>query len=161
MIYCSCGTEMGAYEWQVTVVAPFDWEKRIRSIDACIFPEIMSLWYLGIETGASCCGHGVNPGSILLYDDRHVIKMLQLGYDPMHNPLGPDGFYAKFRPVIPLEMIGETWQKLLFRYFECSVCENLRPNESLYWYGGLGLCESCYERRHERRLIKCHNKPLS
>lgn len=43
-----------------------------RSVDSCIAPLIQALNAVGIETVASCCGHGNRPGSIVLWDGREL-----------------------------------------------------------------------------------------
>lgn len=49
---------------------------RLQSIDICISDIVASLNANNIITTASCCGHGKNPGSILLEDGRElIIKM--------------------------------------------------------------------------------------
>jgi len=42
-------------------------------IDPCLVPIITVLNEGGIETIASCCGHGRRPGSIILKDERELI----------------------------------------------------------------------------------------
>lgn len=46
---------------------------RDREIDFCIYPLVRALNEAGIETVASCCGHGVRPGNIALADGRELI----------------------------------------------------------------------------------------
>ena len=43
---------------------------KVKEIDRCIAPIIANLNAAGMHTVASCCGHGKNPGEILLYDGR-------------------------------------------------------------------------------------------
>lgn len=44
-------------------------------IDKCIAPLIKALNDKGMETAASCCGHGNRPGSICLKDGREIMIM--------------------------------------------------------------------------------------
>ena len=41
--------------------------------DPCIASLVATLNYGGIETVASCCGHGEQPGSIALADGRELL----------------------------------------------------------------------------------------
>ena len=43
------------------------------NVDACIAPLVKSLNDAGIETLASCCGHGKIDGNIALKDGRELI----------------------------------------------------------------------------------------
>lgn len=42
-------------------------------VDACIAPLIQALNDGGFQTIASCCGHGIRPGSIILEDGRELL----------------------------------------------------------------------------------------
>lgn len=42
----------------------------IASVDSCLAPLVQALNNAGIETIASCCGHGHLTGSIILRDNR-------------------------------------------------------------------------------------------
>jgi len=46
---------------------------EIVYIDECIHKLIWCLNRNGMETVASCCGHGKQPGRILLKDGREII----------------------------------------------------------------------------------------
>lgn len=46
--------------------------KKTMDIDRCLVPIIKALNRLGIYTIASCCGHGKQPGSIILADGREI-----------------------------------------------------------------------------------------
>ena len=46
---------------------------RMRPVDPCIAPIVQALNDAGIQTRASCCGHGAQPGSIMLMDGREVL----------------------------------------------------------------------------------------
>lgn len=64
-----CGG-MGTYE-DVTPLKLRD--GQIVYIDTCIHKLVLALNEAGIETFASCCGHGIQAGSILLEDGRELI----------------------------------------------------------------------------------------
>lgn len=57
-------------EWGNTVVVEIDGIPR--DIDKCIVPIICALNSAGLKTIASCCGHGKQPGSIVLADGREI-----------------------------------------------------------------------------------------
>lgn len=59
---------MGTYGCQV----PMPLNGRLQSIDYCIADVVASLNANNIRTKASCCGHGEQPGSILLEDGREI-----------------------------------------------------------------------------------------
>lgn len=42
-------------------------------VDPCIAPIVQALNDAGIQTLASCCGHGHRPGSIVLEDGREIL----------------------------------------------------------------------------------------
>lgn len=44
-------------------------------VDACIAPLVQALNDGGIQTVASCCGHGRMPGRVILEDGRDVLVM--------------------------------------------------------------------------------------
>jgi hypothetical protein len=46
---------------------------RVQGIDWCIHHIVAALNAGGIETVASCCGHGKQPGSIVLADGRELV----------------------------------------------------------------------------------------
>lgn len=46
---------------------------NFADVDECIAPIVRALNDAGIETVASCCGHGKNKGSIVLKDDRELV----------------------------------------------------------------------------------------
>lgn len=45
----------------------------IADVDTCIAPIVQALNNIGIETVASCCGHGKSFGNIALKDGRELI----------------------------------------------------------------------------------------
>ena len=51
--------------------------RKVVGIDACIAPLIRALQAAGIDTVASCCGHGKTLGRIDLADGR----VLFIGHD--------------------------------------------------------------------------------
>lgn len=44
-----------------------------KAIDSCIADLIYALNVMGVYTRSSCCGHGKEPGSIILEDGRELI----------------------------------------------------------------------------------------
>lgn len=68
MAHENCGS-IGEYQFQV----PMPIHGRVRYIDPCIAPIVAALNAANIETVASCCGHGRNPGSIILLDGRELV----------------------------------------------------------------------------------------
>lgn len=47
-------------------------DNRIIDVDSCIADLVDALNKCGLKTVASCCGHGKQPGTILLKDGREV-----------------------------------------------------------------------------------------
>lgn len=45
---------------------------KMRPVDPCIAPLVQALNDAGIATRASCCGHGKQPGNIMLMDGREL-----------------------------------------------------------------------------------------
>lgn len=43
------------------------------SCDPCIVGVVRALNEAGLETVASCCGHGLRPGNIALADGREIV----------------------------------------------------------------------------------------
>lgn len=64
----SCG---GQKTYENQVMMPL--KHRVRGIDYCIHHIVAALNAGGIETTASCCGHGVMQGHISLADGRDLI----------------------------------------------------------------------------------------
>lgn len=93
---CRCvGVEFGTYANAVPMWTPWkreDGKHYCACIDACLAPEIASLWALGIKTRNSCCGHGKLGGSILVYDES-IPAMLELGY-VQAEPGRPEWFHS-------------------------------------------------------------------
>ena len=73
--------------------------KKTVSIDACLIPEIVSLWEKGIHTTGCCCGHGKKEGiKYIGVEEKFIPRMKALGYkvSPNHNDLKrEDSFYPK------------------------------------------------------------------
>jgi hypothetical protein len=47
-------------------------EAKLADIDECIAPLVRALNAAGLVTVASCCGHGKQPGSIVLEDGSEI-----------------------------------------------------------------------------------------
>ena len=45
----------------------------VADVDSCIAPIAQALNDAGIRTVASCCGHGIRPGIIMLSDGRELV----------------------------------------------------------------------------------------
>lgn len=72
---CSPDCEMGTYKHTV----PMPINGKVQSIDQCIAHIVAALNAGGIETVASCCGHGRMPGNIVLSDGRVLSISLDIG----------------------------------------------------------------------------------
>ena len=48
---------------------------RPVGVDSCIANLVLALNQAGLDTVASCCGHGHRPGSIMLRDGRELLIM--------------------------------------------------------------------------------------
>lgn len=85
---CKCiNIAMGSYNRQVSMKDPFNSRKRKDGwvcIDICLCQEIAELWYSGIETLESCCGHNKTNGYIMVQNNS-IQKMYDLGYINMHH----------------------------------------------------------------------------
>ena len=60
--------DIGSYSCQI----PMSIAGRVRWIDYCIADIVAALNAAGIETVASCCGHGQIPGEVNLMDGREI-----------------------------------------------------------------------------------------
>ena len=49
------------------------WQPGAGGIDGCMQPIVEALNKAGLETIASCCGHGKRPGNIALRDGREIM----------------------------------------------------------------------------------------
>ena len=92
---CNCkNIKMGSFNNQERLISP---EGKEVWIDRCIIEEIKTLWRLDIKTIASCCGHNITAG-VVLVDDNDIEKMKELGYKHWSNPTDTerkDGFFIK------------------------------------------------------------------
>jgi len=65
-------------KWGNTVIVQSDILKSKKrpdgkiAVDSCIAPLVQCLNDTGIRTIASCCGHGHQPSSIILDEDREI-----------------------------------------------------------------------------------------
>lgn len=67
---CEHGTDV---ELEKLLAFNGKWHRRTWKIDACIAPIVKALNEGGIDTTASCCGHGTGPGRIDLADGRVLL----------------------------------------------------------------------------------------
>jgi len=66
-------------------------------VDPCIAPLVQALNDAGLQTIASCCGHGHRPGSIALEDGREILiardyaeaRAMDAGFPDIHGQ-GPE-----------------------------------------------------------------------
>jgi hypothetical protein len=69
----------------------------LRPIDACIADIVGVLNMNGVPTDGSCCGHGEEPGSILLTDGRELRVHFPEGYEYEHKrPLAGEELVRAF-----------------------------------------------------------------
>jgi hypothetical protein len=61
--------KVGTYEHSI----PIPLNGRVQGIDFCVVGIVSALNAAGIETRASCCGHGKRDGNIILEDGRILI----------------------------------------------------------------------------------------
>ena len=54
-------------------VVPVQCKDKVIYVDFCIAPFVVALNTAGLQTAASCCGHGKMPGNILLEDGTSII----------------------------------------------------------------------------------------
>lgn len=59
------------------------------SCDACIHPIMQALNDAGLQTVASCCGHGKQTGNIMLKDGREILIMSNHGESRIVERLFP------------------------------------------------------------------------
>jgi len=70
----------------------FNYIEEPRSIDRCIAPIVQALNDAGVYTDACCCGHGKQPGSIILTDGRELrICSYDMArkFDKLFPPINP------------------------------------------------------------------------
>jgi hypothetical protein len=71
-MYCEkCDEAGGKKTFETQVCMPI--KGKVQSIDWCIHQIVAALNAGGIETVASCCGHGKIDGNIILADGRMLI----------------------------------------------------------------------------------------
>ena len=58
---------------QGNTIAMLDAKKKVIDVDMCIASLVRALNSYGVQTVASCCGHGKRPGNITLADGRELI----------------------------------------------------------------------------------------
>ena len=85
------------------------------AVDRCIAPLVRVLNEGGMKTGASCCGHGNRPGSIILEDGRElclfpswlVARVLERGHGGPINPVSLDehAAAAAYRSLVAYAVI--------------------------------------------------------
>ena len=56
----------------VTLTVPNRHGNQVVSVDMCIAPIIQAFNDVGLETVASCCGHGKQPGRISLRNGKDI-----------------------------------------------------------------------------------------
>lgn len=75
---CQCGVPCGSYQ-AIVALPKRPPETKECFVDECIASEIARLRRLGVETIASCCGHGRIRGSLIV-DESSIGLMGSLGY---------------------------------------------------------------------------------
>ena len=60
-------------KWGQTVLVKLKEVHKNVDVDSCIAPIVQALNDAGIQTAASCCGHGKFDGSIILEDGRELV----------------------------------------------------------------------------------------
>lgn len=56
-------------------MVPVRLARGLCDVDRCIAPMVQALNDAGLETRASCCGHGKMPGNVMLADGRELVIM--------------------------------------------------------------------------------------
>ena len=81
---CECkDIEIGGYKRQVGMRDPFNARKSNDGwvfIDICICKEIAELWFGGIKTYESCCGHNKGRKGYIMIGKEDRYRMRRLGY---------------------------------------------------------------------------------
>lgn len=70
---CEWGTDVEVENLLAYNHEGLSYKRRTWKIDACIAPLVVALNTGGIDTIASCCGHGKGPGLVSLADDRELL----------------------------------------------------------------------------------------
>ena len=91
MCYCK-DIDFGTYKAALPMW--FDLIKRVVDIDVCLALEIKNLWWMGIHTIESCCGHNKVDGYIAV-EDFCITAMIALGYQEHQGKEGLGIFYPK------------------------------------------------------------------
>lgn len=79
MSICTCvDVEVGTHARAIAVRNPFT--GRLVDVDCCVVPWVVELWEQGVETRASCCGHGRYRPSVIVAPG-YVDRMRELGYE--------------------------------------------------------------------------------
>lgn len=88
---CKCqNIEIGSYQRQTSMMSP--WDSKWVCIDTCLVGEIAELWYIGVKTINSCCGHNINVGSIMV-DISCRDLMLRLDYEEIDDMFTIDEYH--------------------------------------------------------------------
>jgi hypothetical protein len=93
---CDCeNVDFGDYDNMIAVRLPWKKdtdERNVAGLDPCIAIEIIRLWNKGIVTKASCCGHNIIDGSIIV-PEKFISQMESLGYEKYENSCPGGAFY--------------------------------------------------------------------
>lgn len=126
---CDCkDIEFGSYGNQIAVPYPPHMRKKGNgwaAIDRCLLPEILKLWWRGIETTGCCCGHNKQPAFIGVID-RDIPEMKRMGYEVQHNTMRPgdeDSFTAKSVAAPPPVVNAGEWVKPVMQEYEMTCCD--------------------------------------
>lgn len=85
-------------------------------VDSCIEPIVRALNDAGLRTVASCCGHGIRPGTVALADGREVLILPDFETARSVDPLWPPLALPALRSAPTGE--GEAWINA-----RCNACE--------------------------------------
>lgn len=121
---CNCkNIEIGSYDNQVELPAPphiIEWAKKTNfslggdrltvCIDRCLEKEIKALWYEGITTTNSCCGHNMPGLAHIMVIPEDIAWMKAHGYKVRYNNCRP-GDEDSFIPMT----IGDDYFGLINR----------------------------------------------
>jgi hypothetical protein len=102
---CDCSPDtMGTYTHHISVI---DQDGKTVSVDACMVPELASLWRQGIRTTGSCCGHKGVSSFVAGKTDADAAALDRIGYT--RHPDAPHCHVAKTKTVKPaIESLPET-----------------------------------------------------
>lgn len=77
-------------------------------VDSCIYETVLALNRGGVETVASCCGHGNRPGNIALKDGRELLILPDYETARSLDKLWPDIHGEPLgAPRSALEILGD------------------------------------------------------